>query len=612
MSVPERFELLVTDQGMRPAVAFGDRVVCYDELNRRANRLANAVLEEGLARDEPVVVLFGGPLNSIVAQLAVLKTGRAVVPVDPGYPAARRARIAADSGSELLLTEAACAALADEMKQPGQKIILAEATESSASDRNLGVHVPPEANAYIFYTSGSTGEPKGVVQTHGHLLNLATIYTHDLRVGPEDRIACPTSLAYTGTVWALMGALLNGAAYVRFGFDSPERLVQAITRQRVTIAQLIVSLLRAIVRGLQGRADASTLRHVYTGGETLYWADVERFYEVFPADCGLLYDLGSTEAGIITHFLIDDRGAAQEWLCHHAGKEVVPCGRPVQGAEVLLLDLQTRQRVPEGQTGEMAVRGHHLSPGYWHKPDLTAASFVHDPDGRADRVFLTRDLGRILADGNLMHLGRRDFEVKIRGYRVNVAEVEGALGAIAGVKETAVATIEDNSGEGRLVAYLSFASGRRQNVSVLRRQLAKQLPQYMVPTAFVFMDELPRQPTGKIDRQALPKPDGSRPQLDVDVVAPRTPVEARLGGIWSEVLGVEPVGMADDFLDLGGTSLAAARILARVRDAFRVEPEVRLILEFPTVEQLAVRIVAQMAARAVTRSEAEERAQGDR
>jgi acyl-coenzyme A synthetase/AMP-(fatty) acid ligase/acyl carrier protein len=292
--------------------------------------------------------------------------------------------------------------------------------------------------------------------------------------------------------------------------------------------------------------------------------------------------MGSTETLDIRYHCI-----AHDW---HSSDDKIPGGYALPDKEVLLLD-ETGREVGADQIGEIAVRSKYLALGYWRRPDLTQAAFIHDPRGGDERLYLMGDLGVMRPDGCLIHMGRKDFQVKIRGYRVEVAEIEEALLAIDSIKAAVVHARADDAGEQRLVAYVVPAAGVAPTVSELRRALTQTLPDYMMPSAFVFLETLPLSPTGKIDRRALPAPNHARPALNAPYVAPRTPTESDLARIWAEVLELEQVGVHDDFLDLGGDSLLATRILSRVIQTFRVELSIQALLAAPTVAQMAELIV---------------------
>jgi acyl-CoA synthetase (AMP-forming)/AMP-acid ligase II/acyl carrier protein len=315
--------------------------------------------------------------------------------------------------------------------------------------------------------------------------------------------------------------------------------------------------------------------------------DVELYRAHCPDDCVLVNGLGATECGLVRQYFVDKHTVLSG--------PTVPIGGPVEDMEVVLLGETADRAAPEGVSGvgEIAVRSRYLAEGYWRRPDLTAAAFVPDPAGSDVRTYRTGDLGRFSADGSLEHVGRMTFERKIRGQRVDVAGIEAALLGLPGVHEAIAVTRDaesrgpDGLDEPRLVAYVVPVAGATLTVTAMRGQLARHFPDAMVPTTWVLLDSLPLTSDGKVDRRALPAPGRSRPQLDVAMAAPVTPIEATLVAIWCEVLELEPIGVHDHFLDLGGDSLLATQVTARVRDRLGVELPVSALFEEPTVAGLA-------------------------
>jgi acyl-coenzyme A synthetase/AMP-(fatty) acid ligase len=468
---------------------------------------------------------------------------------------------------------------------------------AGALDRDPGLDIAPEAMALVFYTSGSTGEPKGVIQTHRNLLQTARLYANGVELRPSDRVFCPMPLAYAGGVWGLLASLMSGAAFCRGSAEAQTDVAGQLIRQEITVAQLMVSMLRNLLLSASGRERFPTLREVFTGGEVLYGADVERFRAVCPADCGLLYDLGSTEAGIITLYRILPSLAPSDPVSAMAAGQAMPAGYAADDVEVLLLD-DDLAPVPDGEVGQIAVRSDFVSPGYWRDPDRTRARFVVRPVDAGRHIYLTGDLGRRLPDGCLVHLGRMDLQTKIRGHRVAPEEIERALREIPAISDAAVAAWTDARGDTHLVAHIASDADARPTVTQVRRQLARSLPAHMVPSRFVFVGALPLLPTGKLDRSALLPPRDVRPPLDVPFVAPRTPLEVLLAGMWAELLAVDRVGVLDGFLDLGGNSLLAARLVAGLVDRLGVDISVREVFEAPDLAGLALRVLELAAAKA--------------
>ena len=589
-SLVRRFEQQVARQPHHLAARIRDAAIAYAELDRAANRVAHALLEALGEGAEPVLLLLEPGLEPIAAHLGVLKAGKFCVPLDPSQPHSRLAGIIAGAVARAVLTDGAHTGLAAElagltpagtaMSRPS--VLDVGALPAGLSERPPGIEIEPDALAYVFHTSGSTGEPKGVLQSQRTLLEVARLYHEEHGLGPDDRVLCPTPLVYAGGVWVLLGTLTNGASLHRTGVDGAARLVATVSGGNITVAQLIPSLLRQFLREVSTTDPPRSLRLVYTGGEVLHPADVARFGAVLPAGCELLYDLGSTEAGLICHHRIDAAAGPESYVAHHEGKALLPVGTPLAGVEVLLLDEDGRPAAP-GQAGEIAVRSAHLSPGYWRDPERTRAVFRPDPAGGSRRIYATGDWGAALPDGRLLHLGRKDFQAKIRGQRIGLAGIETTLRADPAIIDAVVVARDDGQGDARLVAYVAVASPGAVTVSAIRQRLAAVLPAAMVPSAFVFLDALPVSPAGKVDRTALPEPGRGRPPLDVVYAAPCTGLEKVLADLWAEVLELDEVGVDDDFLDLGGHSLAAARLGFGLNTRLGIELPLSILLGAPTV-----------------------------
>ena len=599
-----RFERQVAAHPDRPAACIGGRSIAYRDLDRAANRIAGALLGALEGDAEPVAMLLAPGLDNIAAHLGVLKSGKVCVPLDPGQPQSRLARILAETGSRMLLTDGARshraadladASIAGRVDGRGSGPVTLDVTTLPAGldEAAPRVAIRPDALAYVFYTAGSTGEPKGVMQNHRNLLQLTRLYHDEIRLRPSDRILCPMPLAYAGGVWGLLAALASGASLHRAGTEGAGGLPAQIADGGVTVAQLMTSMLRQLLREIASGERFPSLRLVYTGGEVLHPADLARFREALPGT-ELLYDLGSTEAGLICHLRVDGTAAPGRHVHEREGKFLVPVGYPLDGVELLLLDPDGSPVAP-GDAGQIAVRSAFLSPGYWRDPERTQAVFRPDPEGGSRRIFLTGDLGAALPDGGLLHLGRLDLQAKIRGNRVGVGEIEAVLRAEPAVADVAVTAGKNAEGDARLIAYLACRPGRSVTVTALRRRLAALLPASMIPSVFVFLDALPLSPVGKVDRAALPEPGRDRPALDVVYTAPRTPLEELLADVWAEVLDLDQVGVDDDFLDLGGHSLTAAQLAFRLNERLAVELPLAELFEASTIADQAQAILRVLA-----------------
>jgi amino acid adenylation domain-containing protein len=579
-SIPARFERQVDRYPDRRAIKVGPHQLTYAELNRAANRVARAILARTGHEQEPVALLLEHGASLIAAILGALKAGKIYLPLDPSYPRARSAYMLEDAGATLVVTSGRHLALAGGLNEAARPPLNIDEVESTTPEVNLDLPVPPDALAYILYTSGSTGRPKGVVQNHRNVLWDIREYTNTLHICPDDRMTLLYSCSVNGAVRGIFGALLNGAAL--YPLDIKEQglngLADLLSREEITFFHSVPTVFRHFVATLTGTERFPKLRLVRFGGERVLARDVEAYRKHFPDNCLLYTGMGATETGHVRHYFLDRRTPVTG--------SVVPTGYAVEGKEVLLLD-DTGREAAAGHPGEIAVRSRYLALGYWRKPDATRAAFLSDPAGGSQRIFRTGDIGRMHPDGCLEHLGRKDFQVKVRGYRIEIAEIETALLGLAGVRDAVVVARDEGPGEQQLVAYVVPEPSQAPVVGELRRLLKDEVPEHMVPSAFVLLEALPLTPNGKVDRLALPPPVRTRPGSDRAVAAPRTPVEEVLAGIWADALGLQRVSVDDNFFELGGHSLLATRVLARLRDTLQVDLPLRAFFDRPTLAGLA-------------------------
>ena len=559
----------------------------YDELNRAANQVARAILAQRGEQQEPVALLLEQGITSAAAIMGVLKTGKFYVPLDPSYPCARLTYMVEDSQTGLIVTNNRNLPSGKELARQAHKLINVDELDSSLSTENLGASISPDSLAYIIYTSGSTGQPKGVLHNHRNILHEIMTYTNGFHTCAADRLTLLSSPSFIGAARDTFGALLNGAAL--YPFDLREKgipyLADWLVQEEITIYRSVATAFRHFGNTLTGDQAFPTLRLVIVTGEPAYKHDVDLYKTYLSPDCILVARLGSTETLTFRWYFIE-KGTQVAF-------DPVPAGYAFQDKEVLLLD--DGHEVGIDQIGEIAIKSRYLSPGYWRRPDLTQTLFLPDPKGGNERIYLTGDLGRMLPDGCLIHMGRKDFQVKVRGHRVEVNEIELALLELDEVKAAVVMGREDAAGDQRLVAYLVPDTEPAPTIGELRTHLKEKLPDYMVPSAFVFLDALPLLPNGKVDRLALPAPSGARPELENDYLAPRTAAEETLVSIWAEVLGLALVGVHDNFLELGGDSLLAGQVISRVIGTFRVELPLRSLFEAPTVADMALAITQSQA-----------------
>ncbi|HLF03653.1 MAG TPA: AMP-binding protein [Dehalococcoidia bacterium] len=581
-SIPDRFQQQVRRYPRRLAFKSSTQAFNYDQLNQAANRLAWAILGQWGPGQEPVGLLVEQDAAMVVGMLGVWKAGKTYVALDPTFPQSRNRYMLEDSQAALVVTNHRNLGLAKELAPGGCRVLdfdqLAPNLSSpglagmppaqgTASTSNPDLALPSDGMADILYTSGSTGQPKGVIQSHHCLLWDVRKRTNNLHICPQDRLTL-LAAGTTASVSAILLALLNGAAL--HSLDVKEEgaagLAHWLVQEEITVLLSSPPLFRHFADSLTGEEQFPNLRLVQLRSDTVYPKDVERYNQHFPPSCILVNSLSSTEAG----------GMAQYFIDHHTevSGEDVPVGYPPQGTELLLLDDEGRQ-VGADQVGEIAIKSPSLSPGYWRRPELTQERFRPDPMGGNQRIYLTGDLGLRRPDGCLVHRGRKDFQVKIRGYRVELAEVELALHSVGNVKEAAVVAREEPDGNQALVAYVAPNQQPPPSVGELRGFMKAKFPDYMVPSAFVFLDSLPVTANGKVDRKALPPPGNQRPSLDQDFAAPSTSMEEMLAQIWTEVLGVERVSVHDNFFELGGHSLLGMKVIARLKKAtgLRINPK---------------------------------------
>ena len=570
----------------RAALACEGEVVSYGELDRRSNRLAHHLQALGVRPDTPVGLCLERTPELVVAILAVLKTGAPYVPLDPAYPEARIAFAVEDTGIQVLVTRGDDAA---HLPQGAAQIVdLSDHGEAIAqrSAEPLGVRITAEHPAYILYTSGSTGKPKGVVVSHGNVIRLLAATHPWFDFDAHDVWTLFHSYAFDFSVWELWGALRYGGTLVivpRLVSRSPEAFHGLLRDQRVTVLNQTPSAFRQLIsvqRG-EGAGGSLTLRFVIFGGEALEFESLRPWFDRFGDRAPRLVNMyGITETTVhVTHRPVSLRDLEQS-----AGSLL---GNPIPDLGIYLLD-PGFQPVPVATGGELCVGGAGLTQGYLARPGLTAERFVPDPwSGRPGaRLYRSGDLARFLPDGDLEYLGRLDHQVKVRGFRIELGEIEAALVRHPEVQETVVVTREDVPGEIRLVGYVVPCAGHEPNVSGLRSYLLDRLPEHEVPAAFVLLETLPLTVNGKLDRAALPAPSGVRADLDIAYVAPRNYKEKVLTEIWAEALGLEKVGIHDNFLDSGGDSIRSIRVIALARER-GFEVSLQQLFQHPTVEALA-------------------------
>jgi len=601
-SVPARFEAQAARHAGRLALAGRRERYTYAELNGLANGIAHAVLERRGPVGECVAMLVAPGTRPVAGALGILKAGKTLVALDPAHPVAHNRNIVREVEAALVVTDRAREALAREVAGSTAHVLDVEARPGCDARGNPGLPLGPDRLAQVMFTSGSTGAHKGVMWTHRTLLHFSRRTANDLFIHTNDRHTALRSVAFGGWMMDLVFALLNGASLHCFDprAEGLHALGDWLEREEITLYRSASSVFRTFAGLLAGADRCPRLRVTVVTAEPVHPREVELFARHFSRRGLLCNELGLTEAGTVRSFFLDHDTLDRDALDRDAldrdralTGERVPVGYPVEDVDVLLLDEHGRAVEP-GAVGEIVVRSRFLASGYWRNPELTAARFRDAPDGSGERLYFSGDLGTMAADGCLVHHGRRDLQVKVRGHAVEVEQVEAALVGVPDVRTAAVAARPTAEGGTQLVAYVVAAGAAPPTVEALRSALAARVPEHMIPAIFVPLDAMPLTPGGKVDRRALPDPPSSRPALGSAFVTPRTPVEDMLCRIWAEVLALPAVGVHDNFIELGGNSLQAADILARVEARLPSSLEPYALLEAPTVAAMANLLVAHL------------------
>ncbi|QDR02187.1 non-ribosomal peptide synthase/polyketide synthase [Pseudomonas aeruginosa] len=544
------FEEQVERTPTAPALAFGEERLDYAELNRRANRLAHALIERGVGADRLVGVAMERSIEMVVALMAILKAGGAYVPVDPEYPEERQAYMLEDSGVELLLSQSH---LKLSLAQGVQRIDLDRGAPwfEDYSEANPDIHLDGENLAYVIYTSGSTGKPKGAGNRHSALSNRLCWMQQAYGLGVGDTVLQKTPFSFDVSVWEFFWPLMSGARLVVAApgdHRDPAKLVALINREGVDTLHFVPSMLQAFLQD-EDVASCTSLKRIVCSGEALPADAQQQVFAKLP-QAGLYNLYGPTEAAIdVTH-----------WTCMEEGKDAVPIGRPIANLACYILD-GNLEPVPVGVLGELYLAGRGLARGYHQRPGLTAERFVASPFVAGERMYRTGDLARYRADGVIEYAGRIDHQVKLRGLRIELGEIEARLLEHPWVREAAVLAVDGR----QLVGYVVLESESGDWREALAAHLATSLPEYMVPAQWLALERMPLSPNGKLDRKALPAPEVSVAQAGYS--APRNAVERTLAEIWQDLLGVERVGLDDNFFSLGGDSIVSIQVVSRARQA---------------------------------------------
>jgi amino acid adenylation domain-containing protein len=579
-SIPLRFEKQAAKYPKKIAIKYKNLEFTYADLNTFSNRIAHLLLGEYGAKQEPVALSIEQGPFLIGAILGILKSGNFYVPIDPSDPKSRILYALDDARINLIITDAKNLSLSNDLGKEGLRIINIDTLDhSSLPADNPNNFISPDSFAYIFFTSGSTGKPKGVVDNHRNVLHNIMRYTNNLHICSDDRLTLLQSCSFSGSVSSLFCSLLNGATVFPYDIRAEGMGIQLaawLIKEGITIYHSVPMIFRSF---LGGDFRFPKIRIIRLEGDAASKIDVELFKKHFETGCVLVNGLGATETGITRQYFINHDMELSD--------NILPIGYPVEDMEIQILGDDGKE-VETDWVGEIAIKSIFLSPGYWGNPELTKNAFLPDPSGGNKRIYKTGDLGRMRADGCLEYFGRKNFQLKIRGHKVEAAEIERALLNLRSIREAIVMTREDQHGEPQLVAYIVPAEKRPITIRTLRQALAENLPDYMIPSLFVILESLPLNSNGKVDRRALPDPDQMRLRPESSFTLPRNSLEWNLTKIWEEVLGIRNIGIRDNFFDLGGDSLKIAKVIAEIKKIVGKELPLSAILQAPTIERLAL------------------------
>ena len=577
----QEFETQVKRNPKEIAVQFEDSYLTYEQLNSRSNQLARFLREHGVRPNDLVAISSERSFEMIIALYGILKAGGAYLPIDPNLPINRINYLLSDSKANILLTQSKFIHVIKKTSFKEELVITDQLELDKYADDNLPIVNSSNDLAYVLYTSGSTGNPKGVMIEHKSVLNRLQWMQHKYPISSKDIILQKTPFFFDVSVWELFGWGLFGAKLhlLAPGAEKdPNEIIDCIEKFSITTMHFVPSMLKSFLitaekRGLDKKGIGLT--RVFSSGEALNPIEVKQFYNIFQYTQTKLVNLyGPTEATVeVTYY-----------DCKPSDT-VIPIGKPIDNTELYILN-NNNQLQPIGVPGELHIAGVNLARGYYNKNELTSEKFIPNPFEAGKRIYKTGDLARWLPDGNIEFLGRIDDQIKLRGNRIELGEIERNLFSFIGIKEVVVSLVIDNENE-YLCAYYTLNKKKASSVNNLELKgfLSKKLPSYMVPSYFVELEVLPKTPSGKIDRKSLPKP--KRELLESSYVAPKSDTEILLSQLWCDVLGVEKVSADADFFSMGGHSLNAAMLAGHIQKKFGVLCKLDVIFEYPVLTTMA-------------------------
>jgi amino acid adenylation domain-containing protein len=582
-AVSTRFEKMVHLFPENIAIQTEDSQFNYQQLNNSANRLALAILDKCGPGANPIVIFSNHDAKTLLAMLSILKTGKFYVPLDTFSPMPRNLEICEDISPSLIITTDA---YFEKAKQFGRNLLNIDELDLAERAYDLNLDIPPGSYLNVIYTSGSTGEPKGVIQTQSNIMFDTKITSSTFNYSSKDRFGLVMPFTFGASVADILGGLLNGATVIPYHIRSKglEKMAGWFNEQKITVTHMVPTIFRQWMNLLEKSDSYPFMRVIKLGGETLLKSDLDSFKGHFSNRCILRNGLGTTETYLIAQFLMDRTTTLDG--------STIPVGKATPGKEILILD-ENRISVDSGEIGEIAVKSKFLFPGYWQNPKMTSNVLYSDPEGGDDWIYLMGDIGRVRQDGNIEHLGRKDDMVKIRGQRVDLGEIEFELSNIDGITNAMVALVSNPEGSNSLVAYLISKIEKPPGKAYIRKLLSGKLPSYMIPSHFIYLENFPLLPFGKINRKALPHPDWSNFDREIPYEPARDSREREMIQIWLDVLNLQKdgkefkIGINDNFFELGGNSLSATELTLSIEEHFQIELPSQIIYEKATIAELA-------------------------
>lgn len=571
------FEKQVQEVPERTALIFDSEKMSYKELNEKANKLANFLIKEGTKKEDLIALFMDRSFEMVISLLGILKTGAAYVPIDPDYPKERAIYILKDTGAKFLLTTNG---MKEKVTDFNSNIIYLDnywQKISLESKENPKIDINEENIAYVIYTSGSTGRPKGVMNTHKGICNRIFWMQDAFNLTERDRVLQKTPYTFDVSVWEFFWPLSVGSTMVISepgGHRDTSYLIKVIINEEITTIHFVPSMLKLFLEDKDVKK-CKCLKRVICSGEVLSYELQEKFFSILGAELHNLY--GPTEAAVdVTH-----------WPCKKGdSRHIVPIGRPISNTKIYILD-RWMQPVPIGIPGELYIGGVQVARGYLNMPELSSEKFVPDPfsEGEKARLYKTGDICRYLSDGNIEYLGRKDFQIKIRGLRIEIEEIERVLCEHQKIKAAAVIVGEDDV-EKYIAAYIVFKDEMEGKIEDIRNYLKNKIPDYMIPKFIIPIKEIPLTSSGKLDRKSLPAID-RKIERDISVIPPKGRTEEIIYQVWVDFLKVDKIGRNENFFDLGGTSLLLIRVRNKLQEIFKREISIVEMFLHPSIEELA-------------------------